>query len=110
VWIFGRSEPYSRLLTWTTATNAELSTAPIALIAADRCGTHPSQSHPRRTRAIGTLRGRTRLRVATRLIADLGSLVTLSALALLGVAAAAGMIDMTPAAEGPTYSVTFADH
>jgi hypothetical protein len=53
--------------------------------------------------------GRVRPSRTTRVIADIGSLVTLSALALLGVAAAAGLIGVTPAAEGPTYSVTFAD-
>jgi hypothetical protein len=77
--------------------NAELPTAPIALVGAGR-----SVRHPHRTRTVGATRGRARLSTTTRVIADLGSLVTLSALALLGVAAAAGMIDMTPAAEGPT--------
>jgi hypothetical protein len=87
-----------------TAMNAELPTAPIALVAA-----RSSATRPRRRPAIMAPRSRDRISRITRVVADLGSVVTLSALALLGVAAAAGMIDMAPAAEGPTYSVTFAD-
>ena len=50
------------------------------------------------------------LRRTGRLIEDLGSVVSVSALALLGIAAAVGTAELAPLAEEPTYSVTFSNH